>query len=104
MVRNKPEIASEFGKIPIYGRDKNVMENEARFQKIRTFYKWWSAMNKNDRNKKVSTESDSVCTPSEHKNNGRVSLESIFSKPKIQTSVNIEKVLEEQDSEIFNAV
>jgi len=104
MVRNKPEIASEFGKIPIYGRDKNAMENEARFQKIRTFYKWWSAINKNDRNKRISNESDLVFTPSERKNSGRFSIDSIFSTPKIRKSVNIENIREEEDSEIFNAV
>jgi hypothetical protein len=42
MVNNKPEIASEFGKIPIYGRGKTMLDNEERFRKIRTFYKWMS--------------------------------------------------------------
>ena len=45
MVNNKPEIASEFGKIPIYGRGKTMLDNEERFRKIRTFYKWLSHTN-----------------------------------------------------------
>jgi len=46
-------------------------------------------------------------TPSEAKHgggNGRFSIDSIFSTPKIQRSVNIENIREEADTEMFNAV
>lgn len=80
-VRNKPEIASEFGKIPIYGRDKNIIDNEARFQKIRTFYKWWSATGKRSKQRISEESSDLVVTPSYPKAS-RLSIESLFGRPK----------------------
>ena len=55
MVNNKPEIASEFGKIPIYGRGKTMLENEERFRKIRIFYKWLSHVKESKSSNPAST-------------------------------------------------
>lgn len=38
--RNKPEIASEFSKINVYGQRDQLKELENRFRAIRSFYKW----------------------------------------------------------------
>jgi len=38
--KNKPEIASSFEKITIFGRHKHLKEKEDTFRKIRNFYRW----------------------------------------------------------------
>lgn len=40
--KNKPEIANEFSKISIYGRNTDLQQRENMYRKIRNFYKWAS--------------------------------------------------------------
>jgi hypothetical protein len=96
MVNNKPEIASEFGKIPIYGRGKTMLDNEERFRKIRTFYKWLSIIKED---KSPPTPSTPVFDPqlsgffsTYKKRLPRVSFDSIISgtPKKRSTSENTE--------------
>ena len=47
-LKNKPEIASDFDSdIKIFGREKQQLNHQQRFQKIRLFYRWMSTVNRN---------------------------------------------------------
>jgi hypothetical protein len=79
--KNKPEIASGFERIKIYGRKKQMRSLEDKFKSIRNFYKWiYHTKYKNmlanhPLEKKLDT------------NINRESLDSIFSKESLNQNV-----------------
>jgi hypothetical protein len=73
--KNKPEIANEFSKISIYGRNTDLQQRENMYRKIRNFYKWASER------KNLLPHRDSVDASTYYKRYYRDSKESDNGRP-----------------------